>query len=115
MTDETKYQCIINRKPLRSIKIPVKVYKDKRPRRKLGTTQWMCNRQWFETFDFLAYSHQQRGLYCLACVLFPTDPKEGATHAKKLITVPYDNWKYAVEDLKAHAKLTYHLQSESKM
>lgn len=66
-------------------------------------------------FGFLAYSEGDKGLYCLACVLFPSYPKEGASRAELLITLPHDDRKDAMEDLRVHSQLQYHLDSESKM
>ena len=113
LEDETKYHLIRSRKPAPHAIIPIKVYKDSW--RWAGTTQRSLNCEWFDSFSFLAYSEQEKGLYCLACVLFSSHPKEGASRAQKLITVARDDWKHAKEDLRAHAKLQYHLDSECKM
>lgn len=48
-------------------------------------------------------------------MLFQTEPKEGASRAKKLISEAYDDWKHAKQDLKMHAKLQYHLNLECRM
>ena len=62
-----------------------------------------------EIFDFLAYSMSMQGLFCLACVLFPTSgAHEGVSRAQYLVTKPYQNWKDVKADLMAHAHLHYH-------
>ena len=109
----TIWQLIITIKPDKKVQIPLHTYKDKR--KKSGITQRCCNREWFDTFDFLAYHEKIKGVYCLACLLFPTSPFKQAKRAKKLITTTYNDWKDAKEDFLAHSKLPYHLDSEAKM
>ena len=58
----------------------------------------------------LAYSEQEEytGVYCLSCILFPTQPKNDSRVAK-LITTPYTNWKKATDYLFSHAdECEYH-------
>ena len=67
-------------------------------------------------FSFLAYSRSTQGLFCLACVLFPTSSAhEGASQAQYLVTKPYQNWKDGKADLMAHAHLHYHQGAEAKL
>ena len=114
VTNEEKYKLICERKPQANCKMPHKVYKD--IRRKSGTTFRSCNLELFDIFEFLAFSRKKEGVYCLACVLFPSLPgKAGAHRAKLLITRAFDDWKDSKSHLKAHAQLQYHLDSEAKM
>ena len=102
---------IEQRMPEKSYKYPAKIYKDKK--RKDGTYQRFCNSSWLEEFDFLAYSKEQDGLYCLACVLFPTPGQAG--RAQRLIDQPYSNWKDARQHSSQHHSLDYHQKSYAKM
>ena len=112
--DQVKYRIIKERRPPLNVSIPNKVYKDSN--RKGGTYQRRCNRQWFDIFDFLAYSRSAEGLFCLACVLFPTSgAHEGVSRAQYLVTKPYQNWKDGKADLMAHAHLHYHLGAEARL
>ena len=112
--DQGKYRVIKERKPSLHESIPSKSYKD--CKRKSGTYQRRCNREWFEIFDFLAYSSSTQGLFCLACVLFPTSSAhQGASRAQYLVTKPYQNWKDGKADLMAHTHLHYHQGAEAKL
>ena len=53
-----------------------------------------CNSEWFDAYKFSAYSEQEDGVYCLPCILFPTQPKNDS-RAAKLITKSYANWRKA--------------------
>ena len=109
--DATKYNFIKERIPPSGFKFPPKAYKDKR--RETGVMYRHCNREWFDSFKFIAYSKAQDGLYCLCCVLFPTAYKYGISSL--LIKQPYNNWKDAKADLKSHATCGYHKSSEARM
>ena len=73
-----------------------------------------CNPEWFDTYKFLAYSEQEDEVYCLSCILFPTQPKNGS-RAAKLITTPYTNWRKAKDYLFNHAnECEYHETSYNR-
>ena len=71
-----------------------------------------CNREWFKLFDLICYAPKCDGLFCLAFVPFPVTAHR---RARKLISEPYQNWKDALDDLKNHATLDYHITSMTKM
>lgn len=57
-----------------------------------------------------------QGLFCLACVLFPSSgAHEGAKRAAILIEKPLTNWKDALADLGKHSTLFYHQQSSARL
>ena len=108
--DEIKYSLIQTRVPEQSFQFPPKQYKDKRS--STGFFQRFCNRQWFQTFDFISYSRIDDGLYCVACVLFPDRSHHRSSY---LISEPYRNWKDAMQDFKSHAVCEYHINSAAKL
>ena len=112
INDDCKNSLIKNRAPEKSFKFPPKIYKDSR--KKSGETRRYCLHELFDNFKFLSYSKSTDGLFCLACVLFPTSAHQGS-RAKILITQPYRNWKDTREDLKNHSVLEYHKDSLEKM
>ena len=91
--DEIKYSLLCNRKPTLQHNIPDKFYRD--CRRQGGTTKRSLNRELLD--EFLGYFEEEE-LYCLACVLFLTEPKEGASYAKKLISEAYDDRKHDLKN-----------------
>lgn len=100
--NEIKYNLIKNRVPPKKFIFPAKEYKDKS--KKSGKRSRSYQHQWFEQFEFIVYSMEKDGIYCLPCILFPIENAPGG-RAKLLITLPYNNWKDAVSDLKSHAVL----------
>ena len=70
ISDDCKNTLIKNRAPEKSVKFPPKIYKDNR--KKSGEIRRYCLHEWFYNFKFLSYSKSTDGLFCLACVLFPT-------------------------------------------
>ena len=112
LTDKQKDHFIKVRVPEHLYKFPSREYKDKRA--KSGTQRRYCLHEYFTTFDFIIYSKLQDGLYCLACMFFPTKPEKGM-RAKLLIETPYRNWKDCRSDLSNHATLQYHTISMTKM
>ncbi|XP_066274145.1 52 kDa repressor of the inhibitor of the protein kinase-like [Branchiostoma lanceolatum] len=110
--DATKYRLIQERCPPTGYKFPPREYKDKR--RQDGVMKRYCQRDWLDTFKFVAYSTAKDGLYCLCCVLFPTSAPHG--QASNLVKRPHTNWKDALKDLKEHAgNCDYHKKSQAKM
>ena len=76
-----------------------------------GKMNHYCNPEWFDTYKFLAYSGQEVGVYCLSCILFLTQPKNGSRTAKLIIT-PYTDWRKATDYLFSHAdECEYHKTS----
>lgn len=110
--DEQKDYFIKNRYPGSAYQFPAREYNDKS--RKTGKVKRYCSHDWFRAYDFLSYSKDKDGLFCLCCALFPVDPHHGE-RAKLLITTPYRNWKDATADLNKHATLEYHKDSYAKM
>ena len=111
---ETLLQFIRSRIPPSTLQLPALKYNDSK--RKCGIYTRRCNRAWFEAFDFLTYSEEREGLFCLPCILFPSRTwHTGASRAKILIEEPLTNWKDALADLRAHGSLHYHLDSKAKM
>jgi hypothetical protein len=109
---DTKMMLINSRVPEDGFKFPARFYKD--THEKDGVKRRFCSRDWFRLFDFIAYSKQVDGLFCLCCVLFPVTPSHGQ-RAKALINQPYRNWKDAKSDLKTHSTLAYHQDSKALM
>lgn len=112
LTDETKFHLIQNRMPTVGFKFPPKEYSDKT--RKSGIRLRFCKREWFEKYEFLAYSVPQNGLFCLCCSLFPVPFKYGKK-AEAMIRTPYRNWKHALADINNHSNLEYHRDSKVLM
>jgi hypothetical protein len=110
-SDEDKNRLIKERTPSDSFLFPTKTYNDKR--RKAGTTQRRCMREWFQVFPFITYSKSQDGIYCLPCVLFPSPSAHGTPNL--LVKQPYTNWKDAKEDLRVHSVCHYHKDAQAKM
>jgi len=108
----TKTKLINSRMPEDDFKFPARIYKD--TNEKDGLKRRYCSRDWFRVFDFIAYSKQLDGLFCLCCVLFLVTPAAGQ-RAKPLISQPYRNWKDAKSDLKSHSNLFYHQDSKALM
>ena len=73
-----------------------------------------CNPEWFDMYKFLVYSEQEDGAYCLSCILFLTQPKNGS-QAAKLITTPCKKWRKATDYLFTHAdECEYHKMSYNR-
>lgn len=80
---------------LYSIIFPDKFYRD--CRKQGGTTKRSLNRELLD--EFLGYLEEEElHVYCLACVLLLTEPKEGASYAKKLISEAYDDQKHGLKN-----------------
>ena len=114
LTDEAKFSIIQNRHPPENCPLPTKSYVDNR--RKGGVSVRRLNRAWFDDFPFTAYSMHAKGIFCLACVLFPTAPTNpGARRAETLLEKPFTDRKAGKESLSLHADLQYHISSEAKL
>ena len=112
LTDDVKYSIILERKPDSSYKYPAKEFND--TRRKSGVSLRSCQPAWIDKYDFLGYSKCKDGLYCIACILFPTQTgQSGNAHA--MVETPYSNWKNCIATVEKHSDLTYHKRSEAKM
>ena len=112
MNDETKLWHIQNRMPEINFKFPGKMYKDKSE--SSGFKQRYCKREWLQHHEYLSYSKEADGLFCLACLLFPVRAYRGQ-RANNLINTPYQNWKDAISNLRKHATLEYHIRSKMTM
>ena len=112
ISDNCKNSLIKNRAPEKSFTFSPKIYKDSL--KKSGETRQYCLHEFCDNFKFLSYLKSTEGLFCLACVLFPTSAHQGS-RAEILITLPYRNWKDIIEDLKNHSVLEYHKDSMEKM
>lgn len=78
MNDEMKNTIITNRVPSKVINSH---QRNMWTKKKKGFWRRSCQHQWFPQFDFISYSTNGDGVYCLACVFFP---KEGL-RSKQLI------------------------------
>lgn len=112
VNDETKLWHIQNRMPEINFKFPGKRYKDKSE--SSGFKQRYCKREWLQHHEYLSYSKEADGLFCLACLLFPVRAYRGQ-RANNLIKEPYRNWKDALFNLRKHATLEYHIRSKMTM
>ena len=110
--NETKLRLINDRIPETDFEFPARDYKDKHE--KDGVKRRYCSRDWLHVHDYLAYSKQADGLFCLCCVMFPVSCLTGQS-AKALISEPYRNWNDAKSDLSNHATLQYHQDSKALM
>ena len=99
VSDDLKQRLIANRKPRKGFEFPAREYMDHC--RSDGKMNHYCNPEWFDTYKFLAYSGQEVGVYCLSCILFLTQPKNGSRTAKLIIT-PYTDWRKATDYLFSH-------------
>ncbi|CAC5365224.1 unnamed protein product [Mytilus coruscus] len=104
--DDKKHMLICNRMPESTFKFASKLYKDSRC--KSGSYKRSYFREWFTKFEFLSYSKDKDGLYCLVPKFFPDT---SGRRPRKLVSEPYQNWKDAITDLKRHASSETHLNS----
>ncbi|VDI71742.1 Hypothetical predicted protein [Mytilus galloprovincialis] len=107
LTDDQKHMLICNRMPESTFKFQSKLY-NKDSRCKSGSFKRSCCREWFTKFEFISYSKDKDGIYCLACKFFPDT---SSRRPRKLVSEPYQNWKDAITDLKRHASSETHLNS----
>ena len=112
VSDTVKLQFIRNRKTDSNFQFPARDYKDSRT--KSGFQKRRCLHDYFVTFTFLIYSMKLDGVFCLACIFFPSSTHQG-TRSKLLIEQPFRNWKDAKCDLKNHGATQYHLDSMAKL
>eukprot|EP00117_Sycon_ciliatum_P049422 scpid66255/ scgid1791/ len=114
LAPDVKLRLVHHRTPGPDVVLPSKEYKDSK--RTSGVYTRHCKRDWFAMFDFISYSENAKGIFCLPCVLFPAATAHGgARKASILVSKPLINWKDAVADLKQHEKLQYHLDSATKL
>ena len=113
-SDEVVSSLLSSRVPAADVAMPSKLYKDARsPSGKISRS---CQRSWFEKFDFVSYLESSQGIFCLACVLFPSSgAHDGVKRAEILISKPLTNWKDALADLGKHSGLFYHQQAHSRL
>ena len=110
---DTKLSLINHRKPMsNNFQVPTREYKDKS--KKNGVSVRTCHMEWLDTYDYLAYSQKEDGLYCLSCVLFPVE-NQTSGRANNLVNKLYTKWKDTVSDLKKHAVLEYHKNSQANL
>ncbi|CAC5396466.1 unnamed protein product [Mytilus coruscus] len=69
LLDDQKHMLICNRMSEPTFKFPSKLYKDSRC--KSGSFKRSCCREWFTKFEFISYSKEKDGIYCLAYKFFP--------------------------------------------
>lgn len=59
--------------------------------------------KWLLRWKWLTYSKSQNGAFCKFCVLFaPDGAGVGSQTLKKLVKIPFNNYKDAVETFKDH-------------
>lgn len=66
------------------------------------------NKKWEKEFPWLEYDEDHQGAFCKFC------RKRGRSHDKTggaWITKPFNNWKKAIEKMRAHSKSDGHIQS----
>ncbi|XP_035989382.1 uncharacterized protein LOC118561423 isoform X3 [Fundulus heteroclitus] len=110
MDDSGKFQLLQTRKPPKSFNFPARDFKDNR--RASGVTKRTCQRDWLDKYDFLSYSAQEDGVYCLPCILFPVESQ--SRRASILIDLPFTNWRKFTEQITTHMQLQYHQSSDAK-
>ena len=85
ITDDDKYNVLQHRCPDESCVLPSKACADSR--RRSGQTVRQLSRDVFKEFPSVAFSSHRQGVFCTACVLFPTSPENpGAARAAVLIS-----------------------------
>lgn len=73
--------------------------------------------KWLQQFSWLCYSSYSKGAFCKTCVLFAN--KQGCgkgNHIQQgaLVTLPFQNWKDALEAFHRHSLREYHKESTIK-
>ena len=106
--ENMKMQIINNCMPRENFKFLERRYTDKS--RNIGMRSLYCRAFWFKRYQFIVYSVNEDGVFCLLCIFFPIQPTHGF-QAKFLISKPYTNWKKINDDLSIHETLQYHLTS----
>ena len=112
VSDEQIQRLIENPKPRKGFEFAAREYTNNRtPDGKINS---YCSPEWFDMYKFLAYSEEEGGVYCLSCILFQTQPKNGSG-AAKLITALYTNWRKATDYLFSYAdECEYHKTSYNR-
>uniref|UniRef100_A0A3Q2QG90 TTF-type domain-containing protein n=1 Tax=Fundulus heteroclitus TaxID=8078 RepID=A0A3Q2QG90_FUNHE len=111
MDDSEKFQLVKTRIPPTSFNFPAREFKDNR--RAGGVTKRTCQRDWLDKYDFLSYSAQEDGVYCLPCILFPVQSQN--RRAGMLIDLPFTNWRKFNEQMTTHMQQQYHRSSDAKL
>ncbi len=81
-----------------------------------GTRNLKFQLAWLAEWEWLAYSKEEDGAYCLWCSLFP--PSSGGRSRVglgKLVHTKFSQWKNAKEEFRAHQNLQYHDDSRLKV
>ena len=80
----------------------------KRSKSRSLTSKRKYNKKWEENFPWLEYSEDHQGAFCKVC------KKRGRLLQRTggaWITKPFNNWKKAMEKMRAHAQSDIHVQS----
>lgn len=67
---------------------------------------------WFDLYEWIAYSKDQKGVFCKTCVLFRPHVSRGLQG--RFISRPFTNFKKFHEDAKNHMKSDWHKDSSEK-
>jgi hypothetical protein len=70
------------------------------------------NKSWENEYSWLCCSPSQDGAYCSLCIAFQDHPSENPRY-NKCVTVPYKDWKNALEEKRG--RLALHSNSESHL
>ena len=62
-----------------------------------------CQKQWLDSYPWLAYSPEEDGLYCKHCVFFAVGENLGF-----FVDKPFKYWQKGLEKSKEHSNRTYH-------
>ena len=112
ISEDVKMRMISNRIPPKSFSYPQKDFFDKQA--KNGIKKRSCKCEWLTKYPSVSYSKTLDGLFCLCCIFFPKSAHQ-VQRAQNLITLPYKNWRKALEELDKHATLSHQLTSMTKM
>ena len=112
ISEDVKMRKISNHIPPKSFSYSQKDFFDKQA--KNGIKKRSCKPEWLTKYAFVSYSKTLDGLFCLCCIFFVTSAHQ-EQRAQNLVTLPYKNWRKALEELDKHAAVSYHLTSMKKM
>ena len=102
---ESDSECLY---PKPSLRIKPRTTSHNRSKSSSLTSKRQYNKKWEENFPWLEYSEHHQGAFCKVC------KKRGILLQRTggaWITKPFNNWKNAIEKMRAHARSDTHIQS----
>jgi hypothetical protein len=84
---------------------------------KSGKRNLRFRREWARQFPWILYSKSADGVLCKFCSAMIHSSEVGKGHHQRtglLVQAPYNNWKKAIEDFRAHQKTLYHNEMTEK-